>query len=265
MFLHLEAYIIEASLLGIFMFAACAAVVLFCHPNSPLTRAINSDFRKRLAIGVLMGLTAIALIYSPLGQLSGAHMNPGTTLTFLLLGKVEPADAACYIGFQVLGGIVGVAAARLVFSHHVAHETVRFASTTPGPRGVTVAFIAEVTISLILMSVVLWTSNFAPTAAYTGVFAGFLVASFIAIEAPLSGMSMNPARTLASAVWSREFRGLWLYFTAPPLGMLLAAGIYVAIRGTEAVYCAKLHHPQSGVCLFHCRIDRMPGWNASPR
>ncbi|MBX3390864.1 MAG: aquaporin [Phycisphaeraceae bacterium] len=264
MLLHWKAYCIEASLLGAFMFTACAAVVLFHHPGSPVTGAINSDFRKRLAIGVLMGLTAIALIYSPLGQLSGAHMNPGTTLTFFLLGKVEPSDAACYICFQALGGIIGVAAARLLFSHHVAHEHVRYASTLPGKHGLAVAFAAEFIISCMLMTVVLWTSNFTRTAAYTGIFAGILVASFIAIEAPLSGMSMNPARTLASAVWSREYRGLWLYFTAPPLGMLLAAGVYVALRGTDAVYCAKLHHPHEGICIFHCNIDRMPGWTATP-
>ncbi|MBX3378499.1 MAG: aquaporin [Phycisphaeraceae bacterium] len=264
MLFHWTEYCIEASLLGAFMFAACAAVVLFYHPDSSVAAAVRTDFNKRVAIGILMGLTAIGLIYSPIGQRSGAHMNPGTTVTFFVLGKVEPVDAACYVLFQIAGGIAGVALARALFNHRVAHQQVQYASTVPGRHGVAVAFGAEFAISCLLLSVVLWSSNASPTSAYTGIFAGLLVAAFIAFEAPYSGMSMNPARSLASAVWARQYRGLWIYFTAPPLGMLLAAGVYVAVRGTDAVYCAKLHHPHGGVCLFRCNIDRMPGWQPSP-
>lgn len=256
---HITEAIIEGTLLGAFMFIACSAVVLFHHPESPVARTITRPLVRRLCVGVLMGLTAIALIYSPLGQRSGAHMNPGTTLTFVLLGKVHWPDAIAYPIGQFVGGFLGVACARLVLGSRVADNHVRYASTLPGAHGTVVAFLGELVISSMLMSVVLWMSNTAYAAPYTGIIAGCMVACFITIEAPLSGMSMNPARTLASGLWSRQFQGLWVYFTAPPIGMLLAAGVYVGVRGTEAVYCAKLQHPREGPCLFECTIDHMPG------
>lgn len=264
---HLTEAIIEGALLGTFMFVACAAVVLFHHPDSPVSRAVTRSLTCRACIGVLMGLTAVALIYSPLGQQSGAHMNPGTTLTFAMLGKVRAWDVVAYPLGQFVGGFLGVALARLLFSTRVAHKDVLYASTRPGAHGTVVAFLGELVISCILMSVVLWMSNTAGLAPFTGIAAGCMVAAFITVEAPLSGMSMNPARSLSSALWSREFRGLWIYFTAPPLGMLMAAGVYVGVRGIDAVYCAKLNHahaPHEGPCVFNCTIDRMPGRSPAP-
>ena len=99
------------------------------------------------------------------------------------------------------------------------------------------------------MLVVLWSANSPRWAPWTGLFASVLVATYIAVEAPFSGMSMNPARTLGSAVWAAEYRGLWVYFTAPPLGMLLAAELYIRTRGLERVLCAKLFHG-NGPCHF---------------
>jgi aquaporin Z len=78
------------------------------------------------------------------------------------------------------------------------------------------------------------------------------------VEAPLSGMSLNPARTLASALFTRDWTALWIYFTAPPLGMLLAAHLYVCRRGHAAVFCAKLHHQNEQRCIF-CEARRSTG------
>ncbi|MEK6701093.1 MAG: aquaporin, partial [Planctomycetota bacterium] len=146
----------------------------------------------------------------------------------------------------------------------VRHPDVNHAATLPGRRGVRVAWIAEFGITLVLMSMVLITSNRASTAAYTGVIAGGLVALYITIEAPLSGMSMNPARTLGSAVHARDFRALWVYFTAPPLGMLCAAGLYVIAVGSGHVYCCKMSHAADEPCIFNCRIGEMPGQSMRP-
>lgn len=261
--LHWPEYGIEASLLGVFMVAACVAVAVFEHPASPIPRRFTSPFVRRVFIGALMGLTAIALIYSAPGQRSGAHMNPGTTLTFLVLGKVRPLDAVFYICAQFVGGIAGVLIARVALRRVVSHDRVKCAATLPGASGFGIAWIAEFTIAFLLMSMVLWSSNSAATAPYTGIFAGLMVATFIAVEAPYSGMSMNPARTLGSAVHAGAFRGLWIYFTAPPLAMLSAALLYVSVRGADSVYCAKLEHPHGHGCIFNCRIDHMPGWQAT--
>ena len=89
-------------------------------------------------------------------------------------------------------------------------------------QGVIVAFIAEFVIAFVLMSVVLRVSNTPHIARYTGLFAGALVATYITLESPLSGMSMNPARTFGSAFVGHIWMGLWIYFTAPVLAMQVA-------------------------------------------
>ena len=86
----------------------------------------------------------------------------------------------------------------------------------------------------------------------TGLFAGALVATYIAIEAPLSGMSMNPARSFASALPAHLWTDFWVYLTAPFLGMLLAAECYVRFPGARRVLCAKLHHDNDTRCIFCC-------------
>jgi aquaporin Z len=122
--------------------------------------------------------------------------------------------------------------------------------TRPGAWGAGAAFAAEVAISGVLMLVVLALANSRRFAGYTGLAAGLLVALYIAIEVPISGMSMNPARTMASAVWAGSYTALWVYFAAPLLGMLLAAELYLVLRNRRPVFCAKLHHDSRYRCLF---------------
>jgi aquaporin Z len=199
-----------------------------------------------------MGMTAIGIIYSPWGQQSGAHLNPAVTLTFFRLGKVETWDALFYVLAQFIGGVTGMALAAVLLSQPVAHPAVNYVTTIPGMAGPASAFIAEVAISFILMSVVLRTSNIPHLARYTGLFAGALVATYITLEAPLSGMSMNPARSFGSALVAQIWTSLWIYFTAPPLGMLAAAELYRRQHGAQAVMCAKLHHHNRKRCIFRC-------------
>jgi len=100
---------------------------------------------------------------------------------------------------------------------------------------------------------VLVASNDRRLSAYTPFLCGALVATYIAVEAPLSGMSMNPARSFASALAAGHWGSLWIYFAAPPLGMLAAAEAYVRARGIRRVLCAKLDHRGVGPCIFRCR------------
>jgi aquaporin Z len=257
LFHHWPEYLIEGALLGIFMISACFAVFVMEHPASPVPGRIRSAAARRVFIGILMGVTAVILIYSPWGQRSGAHMNPGTTLTFLVLGKIRAWDAVFYIAAQFAGGFGGVLLSSVLLGSAIRHQSVHYVTTMPGKRGAKAAWFAEFAISLGMMGMVLLSTNHTSTAAYTGVFAGVLVASYVAIEAPLSGMSINPARTLASAVPARSYRGLWIYFTAPPLAMLSAAGIYTSILGEQRVYCAKLNHAGHERCIFDCHIDEL--------
>ena len=121
--------------------------------------------------------------------------------------------------------------------------------------GVLAAFLAELAITFILMTVVLNISNTRRLSRWTGLFAGALVATYITVEAPISGMSMNPARTFGSAFGAHVWTSLWIYFIAPPIGMLLAAEVYQRMKAGRAVACAKLHHHNNQRCIFRCNFE----------
>jgi aquaporin Z len=254
---HLPEYLIEAALLGGFMISACAFTILLEHPALSLRSAIPDPFVRRVLIGLAMGATAISLIYSPLGRRSGAHMNPAITLTYLWLGKIDPRDAAAYVAAQFLGGIAGILIVGLIAGMLAGDPAVRFAATIPGSYGDAIALIAEVTISFVTMSVVLNCSNRARLAPYTGLLCGLLVASYVIFESPISGFSQNPARSFASAFGARQFTALWIYFTAPLLGMFAAAALYTRIRGLRQVRCAKLNHAPGPRCIFRCDFGQL--------
>jgi aquaporin Z len=249
---HWPEYAIEAFGLAAFMVSALSFTVLLEHAASPVHRALPDPLVRRALMGLAMGATSVCLVYSPWGQRSGAHFNPALTLSFFRLGKLEPADAAGYAAAQFLGGAAGVALAAAVLDELVAAPEVRFAVTLPGSPGEAAAFAAEVAISFGLMLAVLFCSNHPRTARFTGLLAGSLVATYITLEAPISGMSMNPARTLGSAAGAGLYDSLWIYFSAPPVGMLLAAEAYLRLRGARAVRCAKLHHRNRQRCIFRC-------------
>ncbi len=249
---HWPEYLMEAAGLGIFMVAAAGVATLLEYPGSPIRQAIEDPLLRRIAMGVAMGLTAMGIIYSPWGQRSGAHINPAITLTFFRLGKIGTYDTIFYVIAQFLGGLGGVLLVTLFIEQYLAHPTVNYVATIPGAEGVAVAFLAEFVISFFLMLVVLYSTNTQGLASFTGVFAGLLVATYIIVESPYSGFSMNPARSFASALPAWLWTGFWLYVMAPPMGMLLAAELYLKLHGIRAVICAKLHHQNTKRCIFRC-------------
>jgi aquaporin Z len=251
---HWPEYLMEAWGLGVFMVAAGMAVVLLESAGSPVHQWIGDADLRRVLIGIVMGLTAIGIIYSPWGQQSGAHINPAVTLAFLRLGKIAPWDAVFYIAAQFIGGTLGVLLALLLLGDSFALAPVAYVVTVPGRGGVAPAFWAELLISFGLMLTVLIFLNTQRLQRYTGFAAGALVAIYIAIEAPLSGMSINPARTFASALPADQWHAWWVYFTAPILGMLLAVEIHRALKFGSALMCAKLDHSAHRRCI-HCGYE----------
>jgi len=241
-------YLIEAGAIGTFMVSAAVFAAVLYHPASPVSDAISNDIVRRALMGLAMGATAVGIIYSPWGQRSGAHMNPAVTLTFFRLGKVTRPDLLGYVTAQFAGAIVGIAAVAGALHGIVSDPSVNYVTTLPGPGGDAAAFFAEAGISFVLMLTILAISNHSRLAPFTGLFAGLLVWTYITIEAPLSGMSMNPARTFGPSLVGGIGRGLWLYFVAPPLGMLAAAELYTRFKGQVAIHCARLHHV--GPCIF---------------
>ena len=247
---HWPEYLMEAGLLGAFMVSACLFGVLYEFPHSPVRQAITSSLIRRMLMGASMGLTAVTIIYSPWGKQSGAHINPAVTFTFFRLGKIKTWDAIFYTAAQFAGAALGVMLVGRSLMRELADPAVRYAVTLPGKHGTAAAIVAECLITLVLMSTVLYVSNHERISRFTGLFAGLLVATYITVEAPFSGMSMNPARTFGSGLSAGVWTGFWIYLIAPLLGMLSAAELYLWRKGKVAVKCCKLHHDNDKRCIF---------------
>lgn len=255
---HWPEYLMEAWGLGVFMISAGLFTSLLEYPFWPLRHAIENPLIRRLPMGIAMGLTAVGIIYSPWGKQSGAHINPAVTLTFYRLKKIATWDAVFYILAQFLGGYLGIIFISLFLGEAMSSPAVKYVVTIPGSEGVLVAFTVEFILSFVLMLTILFATNRKKLNSYTGLLAGILVALFIIVEAPISGMSINPARSFGSALPAHIWTAFWIYMTAPPVGMLAAAEIYVRKRGIRQVYCAKLHHNNDKKCIFHCRYPEIP-------
>ena len=240
-------YVCELAGTALMLFFGVAAVAFMWGAGSPVPEIPNPTLR-RLVTGLLFAGGATAVVYSPLGQRSGAHINPAITLAFWSLGKIGTRDAVAYAIAQFTGAIVGVAAAAAAWPELV--RSVQFAATTPGEGwGWTGAFVAEAVATFLLAFTIFVCVNKPRIAAATGLIAGGLVALMVTIEAPVSGTSVNPARSLAPALFVPLFRDQWLYFVAPPLGALVAAWVFRERWGGSTV-CAKLYHTPKYPCPF---------------
>ena len=249
---HWPMYIYELlGLAWVLLVAGIVASALWA-PLSPLGAWVPSELARRGVMVVSMADALVAFIYSPAGQTSGAHINPAVTLTFFALGRVEPWDAAFYVVAQFLGATLGVAVAALVMGSWAAHPAVNFILTVPGAAGVWAAFAVEVAITFALMSVVLIAVNNLRLARFTGILAGSSLALIIVVATPVSGASLNPARSFGSAAIANVWQPLWLYLVAPVLGALLAGAVYTVAHRGGGLLCAKLHHHNRRQCIFRC-------------
>jgi aquaporin Z len=253
--LHWPEYLMEIGELGLYMFLTCAAATVLQHPASPVRHLVPSNLARRGLMGISMGATIIAIVMSPWGKQSGGHFNPSITFAFYRLGKVEYWDTWFYIVAQFVGGIAGVVLAGYALRGALGDDAVHYAVTAPGVYGRAVAFIAEVAISFVLMFTVLYVSNLGKLARYTPYFSGLLTALYLTFEAPLSGMSTNPARTFGSALHAGYWQALWIYFVAPTMGMLFATEVFLRMRRGVPPYCAKLDHDNDKRCIFHHELQ----------
>ena len=249
---HWSHYLIEAAGLGTFMLVAGLAGTALDYPYSSLRLALPDPLIRRALMGLAMGSTASALVYSGWGKRSGAHFNPALTLAFFCAGKIAAWDAIFYIGAQFVGGVIGVVSVQALCGNSFTQPPVSFIVTVPGAHGTAVAFGCEWLISFGLMLLILVTSNHRRWAGLTGLLCGALIALYVTIEAPFSGMSMNPARTVASALPSGIWRAGWIYFVAPTSAMIVATLLYRSTRAARRIQCAKLNHGTDGDCIFVC-------------
>ena len=222
----LRNYVDEAIGLGLFMLSACFFDALVEYHGLPIRHALTSALLRRFLIGLAMGLTALSIFTSRFGKQSGAYINPAVTMVRYRLGDINRADTVFYILFQLAGGSLGVYLVALIFPVWMRSPEINYVITVPGKAGIAVAFIAEFFISFLLISVVLFMGLSQRWKPYIPYVVSVLIIVFITFEAPLSGMSMNPARTFASAIVAGDWGSFWLYCTAPVLGMLVGELIY---------------------------------------
>ena len=244
---NLSAYLSEFAGTAIMLFIGVSAVAFMWAPGSPVPVVPNAALR-RLLTGIMFAGGATAVVYSPLGQISGAHINPAVTLAFWRLGKVPTRDAVIYIVMQFVGALLGAYAAGLAWGPLT--SGVQYAVTVPG-EGYTVwgALAAETFITFLLVFTIFVCVNKPRIAPRTGIIAGSLVALLVMIEAPVTGTSLNPARTLGPAILASNYNALWTYFAGPIAGALLAVATYRGQIGAQTV-CAKLYHTEKYPCPF---------------
>ncbi|QJX46549.1 aquaporin family protein [Hymenobacter taeanensis] len=238
---HWSHYLAEALGIGFFVTNAGLLTTLLEHPASPVRQALQTnDTARHWLMGLAMGVVIVLIVYSPWGKKSGAHINPAVTLAFWQLGKIRTADAVWYVLAQVAGAISAAQLLKLILGKLYAHPTVNYTVTQPVPlpRGVLLAFAGEFVISFILMLVLLLALHSKKLKELAGWLIGALLALYIVYETPYSGMSLNPARTLGSAVAAGEYYGMWVYWVAPSVAMWLATVLFRRFHHGENLQCA---------------------------
>jgi len=181
-----------------------------------------------LGVALTFGLVVLALIYA-LGHISGAHLNPAVTLGFWAARRLPAREVFPYIASQCAGALLASAVLRLLFDNRAAlGATLPFGSEMQ-------SFVLEALLTGILMFVIL---NVSSGPKEVGVMAGIAVGAVIALEAafagPISGASMNPARSLAPALVSGNLQSLWVYMLAPTLGAVLAVPCWKLVQPPAA-------------------------------
>ena len=263
---HWPEYLSECFGTAIMMTVGIGAIVFMWGDGSPM-RAVEMPFGlRRLLTGVLFAAGGTVVALSPLGQRSGGHLNPAVTWAFWRKGRVKLADAILYTVAQCSGALAGVGVFVLIGG--TSAKSIRLGLTVPGegysPVG---AFLAEAVSTFFMMFLILYCVRNSRIAARTPYFAGALVALLVFLEAPISGTSLNPARSFAPAFWTHLFQFQWIYWIAPVLGSLAAVPIVgLLFAEKDGGGCAKLFHTEHYRCIFpNCGYTRLAAGSALQR
>ncbi len=247
---HLPEYFAEFLGTAIMMTIGIGAVALMWADGSPMRVWIPSDDLRRLLTGMIFAGGATLVVLSRLGQRSGGHLNPAVTAAFWQHGKITTSDAVAYGIAQTLGAILGTLVIAQAGGEWV--ESIRYGVTAPGDGfSATQAFLAEVVITFLLVFLIFYCVSDQRFAKKTPFLAGSLVAFLVFVEAPISGTSLNPARSFGPALLAGEYSDNWIYWIAPFCGALAAVGLFVAIfPEKKRSGCAKLFHTERFRCIF---------------
>jgi aquaporin Z len=257
-FEHLPEYGCEFVGTALMMACVVGVTILIWSDGSPVATLIPGEGLRRLLTGFMCAAGATAVVLSPIGQRSGGHLNPAVTLAFWWQGRITGADASAYVMAQVGGAVLGVAV--MAWLAAPAAQSVQLGLTQPGPGfSMPVVFLAEVLATFLLLLVILVSLRSERFAPRTPFLAGGLVALLVFVEAPVSGTSMNPARSFAPALLMEHFSAQWIYWIAPVLGALLAVKLFaMVVVKSDQGGCAKLYHTERYRCIFlNCAYQRV--------
>lgn len=226
----------------------CSIVILDFGFGSPLVTLVPDAGVRRALTGFLFGSVGAFVALSPVGKVSGAHINPAVTLAFWLEGRMKTHLAMGYAIAQVAGGVLGALALR---AWGTMGASVAFASTRPGPAGPWIATLGEAAATFCLVAGLFLFLGHQRLRPFTPALFPFLYAFLVWVEAPLSGTSTNPARSLGPGIVAGAQPGWWVYWLGPLLGTIAGVAIHRApwARSLEVRVAKVFHfdHDPSGV------------------
>jgi aquaporin Z len=237
--LHPRLYLAEAAGTALLIAAGLSVVVICFGSGSPLARWLPSAPGRRALAGTFFGLVGTLITISPIGRVSGAHINPAVSVAFALEGKLSWRDTIGYVLAQLLGALCGALA---LLGWGSMGRSLHYGATAPG-LGVPVwlALAGEIFATFALVLVLFITSAHEQTRRYTPWTIPPLFAWLVWWEAPLSGASTNPARSLGPALLSGQWQAFWIYVVGPLLGAALAVGLLrLEVLGHHRVPVARL-------------------------
>ncbi len=223
------------------VFIGLSAVVFNMAPGMPGGRLIP-DFGLRLFVtGLIFAGSGSLYTISPWGRLSGSHLNPSVTLAFWVRGKVRGHDLLGYLVAQFIGGVLGALLLAAVWRGHA--MDVGNGRTLPGVGWTAAgAFGAELAMTFSYVLGILCFVSRPRLMHWTPLMNWIVVAGLVWLAAPVSGTSLNPARSFGPALVSGQWREQWIYLLAPPLGGVLAAAFFPVLAAGGKVLTAKLFH-----------------------
>ena len=247
--LNWREYAAEACGTGFNVLVGLSAAVFNFSPDFPVAHLVPSSSFRLLLTGLIFAGSGSLFAISPLGKLSGAHINPSVSLAFFARGKMHTHDFLAYLIAQFFGAIIGAWLLVFVWRQHAAdvHDGV----TAPGPGyPIWFVFFAEVAMTLALVLAIFMFLSSQRLMHWTPLMNWFLVATLVWIGAPISGTSLNPARSFGPSLVNWFWSYQWLYWIAPPLGSLCAVLLFRVIARDRKVLTAKLFHAAHYPCIF---------------